>query len=67
MGRTIVFRHEYYILPGLDAIHFLTQSNAKLSVYMEDHDGISAIANYSTFYIDEANAGYTLHVSRKWG
>ena len=51
-----------YVL-GLDAIYYLTRTNRKLSIYLEDHDGVSRTANYSTFYIDDASTEYVNHVS----
>ena len=48
---------------GLDAIYYLTRTNRKLSIYLEDHDGESRTANYSTFYIDDASNKYVNHVS----
>ena len=34
-----------------------------LSIYLEDHDGESRTANYSTFYIDDDSNEYVNHVS----
>ena len=50
-------------LLGLDAIYYLTRTNRKLSIYLEDHEGESRTANYSTFYIDDASTEYVNHVS----
>ncbi|XP_067930728.1 microfibril-associated glycoprotein 4-like [Watersipora subatra] len=46
----------------LDAIHYLTRTNKNLGVYLETHEGVSKTANYSTFYIDNADSDYTVHV-----
>ncbi|XP_067940679.1 microfibril-associated glycoprotein 4-like isoform X2 [Watersipora subatra] len=54
-------KSEYWI--GLDSIYHLTQRNQKLSVYIQAHDGESRTANYSEFYIDDAEEEYKLHVA----
>jgi angiopoietin 2 len=49
---------------GNDIIHTLTkQQNQELRVQLEAFDGNTAYAQYSTFYIEDVNNKYRLHVS----
>mgnify|MGYP001803510031 FL=1 len=48
---------------GLENIYYLTRVSRKLSVFLEDHDGETRVANYSLFYVDGADIEYKLHVS----
>ena len=50
---------------GLEAIYYLTQTNQKLSIFLEAWDGETRTANYSTFYIDGIDQEYVNHVSKK--
>ena len=45
---------------GLENIYYLTRLNRRLSVFLEDHDGETRVANYSLFYVDGADAEYKL-------
>jgi len=51
-----------YINLGLEYINYLTATNGKLRIYLEDHVGEVRHANYSTFYISDSSTNYTLTV-----
>jgi len=50
------------LFAGLDNIYYLTATNRKLSIYLEDHVGEVRHANYSTFYISDSSTNYDLIV-----
>ncbi|XP_067940382.1 angiopoietin-related protein 2-like [Watersipora subatra] len=52
---------EYWM--GLEAIYYLTNTNHRLSIYLESHDGEVRTANYSTFYINDSSTDYANHAS----
>ncbi|XP_067940383.1 angiopoietin-related protein 2-like [Watersipora subatra] len=52
---------EYWM--GLEAIHYFTKTNQRLSIYLESHDGEVRTAKYSSFYIEDSSTDYLNHAS----
>jgi angiopoietin 2 len=53
-----------YLCTGNDAINAMTKyKDQELRVDLERFEGDTAYAHYSTFYIEDINSNYKLHVS----